>query len=79
MKERASKTDIWTLTYDELFQRFEKFDPYVSRYTVPGPNANPLQSLVEIYEEPHFEDSLGNEAATGYLTDWKNARCPVCC
>ncbi len=73
VKERAEKTDILTLTYDELFQRFEKFDPYVSRYTTPGPTANPLQSLVKVYEEPHFEDSLGNEVAPQYLTDWKNS------
>lgn len=73
VKERAGKTDIWTLTYDELFQRFEKFDPYVSRHTGNGQSANPLQSLVEVYEEPHFEDSIGNELAPEYLSNWKNS------
>ena len=74
VKERASKTDIWTLTYDELFQRFEKFDPYISRFTTNTVAAATLQALVAVYEEPHFEDSLGNEAATNYLTEWKNSQ-----
>ena len=72
VKERSRDTNILTLTYDELFQRFEKFDPYISRHTGDTDEAKFLKSLASVYEEPNFEDSWGREVATQYLTDWKN-------
>lgn len=76
VKERAEKTRITTLTYDELFQRFEKFEPYLSAVTGSSKAANQLRSLVKIYEEPTFEDAIGTEQATPYLTEWKNRNDP---
>ncbi|WP_186061899.1 NACHT domain-containing protein [Burkholderia gladioli] len=76
VKERAEKTRISTLTYDELFQRFEKFEPYLAATTGSSEAADQLCSLVKVYEEPTFEDVMGNEQATSYLTEWKNRSDP---
>lgn len=74
VKERAEKSNVLTLTYDELFRQFEKFDPYVSRHTTTGAASEALQSLVKVYEEPRFDDALGAEVATQFLTEWKNSK-----
>lgn len=69
--ERAEKSRIRTLTYDDLFRRFERFDRYV---TAPGESESgqALASLNAIYEEPNFRDSLGEEPATSFLTGWRD-------
>ena len=72
VKERARATRIETLTYDELFKRFEKFDAYLEAYSQRTVAGQEIAALSEIYEPPNFEDSLGNELAVDYLTAWKN-------
>lgn len=71
--ERARATRIETLTYNDLFKRFERFEPYVSSYLTETPEAEELQNLSNIYEEPEFSDMHGHEQATKFLTDWKNS------
>ncbi|MDY6936754.1 MAG: NACHT domain-containing protein [Cyanobacteriota bacterium] len=73
VQERAKKTRIETLTYDELFQKFERFSPYITDLTVSGQRAEELKSLNEIYEEPSLEDKIGNEQATEYLYNWRDS------
>ena len=70
--ERARNTRIETLTYDELFQKFERFEPYISSCLEDSLMANELRRLSEIYEEPDFSDAHGVVKATEYLTEWKN-------
>jgi hypothetical protein len=74
--ERAQETRIQTLTYDELFRKFEKFDSYVAAYTGGGADARDVAALSTIYEPPLFEDAIGKEAAVEYLTKWKNSTVP---
>jgi uncharacterized protein YjbI with pentapeptide repeats/Cdc6-like AAA superfamily ATPase len=76
VKERARATRIETLTYDELFKRFEKFDTYVDAYSEKTETGREVATLSEIYEPPNFEDKLGSELAVDYLTAWKNASTP---
>lgn len=72
VKERANKTRIYTLTYGELFAKFEKFDPYMRMMDETTPLGHELSNLDKIYEEPFFEDLLGNDVATSYLTTWRD-------
>lgn len=76
VKERARATRIETLTYDELFKKFEKFDTYVDAYSTKTETGREIAALAEIYEPPNFEDKLGSELAVDYLTNWKNAAAP---
>ena len=69
--ERASITKIETLTYDELFKRFEKFESYISSILMDGLTADELRHLAEVYEEPCFIDNYGQDVATKYLNEWK--------
>ncbi|MEV5703721.1 NACHT domain-containing protein [Actinoallomurus sp. NPDC052274] len=73
VKERASKTRIETLTFDDLFARFERFDPYINSVLNEGALAKELESLNSIYEEPNFEDSLGVHQATDWLSRWRTS------
>ena len=73
VKERARVTRIETLTYDELFKKFERFEPYISSCLEDSSVGNELRRLSEIYEEPDFSDIHGVEKATKYLTEWKDA------
>ena len=70
--ERARATGIDTLTYDDLFKKFERFEPYISLSLGDTAVATELRRLSDIYEEPDFSDSYGKEQATSFLTDWKN-------
>ncbi|MBI4535912.1 MAG: NACHT domain-containing protein, partial [Ignavibacteriae bacterium] len=72
VQERARATRIDTLTYDALFRRFEKFDPYISTCLEDSPAAIELHELARVYEEPDFDDQLGRCAATEYLREWRN-------
>jgi hypothetical protein len=77
VQERAAKTRIRTLTYQELFRSFEQFDPYVRLFLESGnPKAEEVATLNSIYEEPLFEDQLGRERATSYLDNWRFASDP---
>ena len=67
VKERAEKTRIHTLTYEDLFAKFEKFEPYIRMMDETTPLGQELSGLDKIYEEPFFEDALGNDGATSYL------------
>jgi chromosomal replication initiation ATPase DnaA len=72
VKERANATRIDTFTYNELFSKFERFEPYIK--TVLGDNnvGQRLTELNNIYEEPFFEDALGKAGATEFLTSWRD-------
>ena len=72
VKERARMTNIETLTYDDLFQKFEQFEPYITFSLGNTATASELRRLSEIYEEPNFSDQFGTDQATSYLTEWKN-------
>ncbi len=73
VKERAKATEITTLTYDELFNKFERFEKYVSYFLGDSAAAKELNLLNEIYEEPDFQDALGEEKAIQYLNDWRHS------
>ena len=72
--ERANEAQIVTLTYAELFSKFERFEPYISSYLAGTDAARELSQLSAIYEEPSFSDSHGTEQATSFLTTWKNTK-----
>jgi hypothetical protein len=71
VRERARESRIQTLTYAELFARFERFSPYVDQVLFSGTEAQTLDNLEKVYEEPLFEDDLGTETATEFLSDWR--------
>lgn len=75
--ERANATRIETLTYNDLFKRFERFEPYVSSILGDTSESAELRRLSDIYEEPEFADSHGHDQATTFLTDWKNSHSSV--
>jgi len=70
--ERAKATRIETLTYDELFAKFERFDPYINIFHSTEATGIELTELNQIYEEPDFNDKLGREKATPFLTKWRD-------
>lgn len=70
VKERATESRILTLTYDELFRKFQRFDSYIGWCTGASDYAVSLRRLHDIYEEPAFDDQIGNESATKYLSTW---------
>ncbi|MBZ4372618.1 NACHT domain-containing protein [Corallococcus sp. AS-1-6] len=72
VKERAKDSRIETLTYDELFAKFERFDPYIKNVLSTGPSARQLRDLDAVYEEPSFFDKVGNEQATNFLSKWRS-------
>jgi uncharacterized protein YjbI with pentapeptide repeats len=72
VQERAKATRIETLTYDDLFHRFEKFDPYILSFLDDSPVTADLRELARVYEEPDFDDQLGREMATKFLHTWRD-------
>ena len=66
VRERAEKTSIECLTYDDLFKRFEKFSPYIER-VLNSPENN---AFVSSYEEPFLSDANGEQLATSWLSEW---------
>lgn len=70
VKERALATRIDTLTYEELFRKFEQFEPYISAQLGETELAKELHRLSQVYEEPNFSDEHGHERATTYLSTW---------
>ena len=76
VKERAKKSRIYTLTYEQLFEKFEKFEPYISLLNEATTLGKELLNLDSIYEEPFFNDQIGNDQATSYLTSWRDNPAP---
>jgi uncharacterized protein YjbI with pentapeptide repeats/Cdc6-like AAA superfamily ATPase len=76
VQERAKATRIETLTYDDLFRKFEKFEPYIAAYSSQTEAGKEVAALAQVYEPPQFEDSLGNEFAVDFLTAWKDSAAP---
>jgi len=72
VKERAAETNIQTISYDELFTKFETFASYVELIT----ENSVINQLISSYEEPFFKDPRGEEVATGWLNKWKESRQP---
>lgn len=70
VKERATESRIDTVTYDELFGRFEKFQPYVEHLTGRSRAATELAQLDSVYEPPTFEDSHGRSLALDWMSQW---------
>jgi hypothetical protein len=71
VKERAQETGIETLTYQNLFMRFERFERYVSLVLDDHDFGAELARLSSIYEEPYFDDSSGTSLATDWLGKWR--------
>jgi len=71
VKERAQETGIETLTYQQLFMRFERFQRYVSLVLDDRDAGAELARLSSIYEEPYFDDSSGTAVATDWLGKWR--------
>lgn len=67
MRERAAKSRIDALTYNELFARFEKFTPYLDHVL----SDDSIASLALTYEEPFFQDTKGHDLANTWLKRWK--------
>jgi len=67
VSERASASGVQTLTYDELFKRFEKFGDYVDLVIKDAGT----KQLAAAYEEPQFNDPKGQQFATKWLGHWK--------
>jgi hypothetical protein len=66
--ERAKLARYLTLTYDEFFRTFERFEPYLQLiHTSPL-----LTNLLAHYEEPFFEDQHGRQIATRFLDSWRD-------
>jgi hypothetical protein len=72
VKERAKASGIETLTYEELFARFESFGSYLNAVLTEGDLAVELTALERVYIEPAFHDVLGNDAATSFLARWRD-------
>ncbi|MFH1136974.1 MAG: pentapeptide repeat-containing protein [Pseudomonadota bacterium] len=73
VRERASRSRITTLTYEELFKKFQRFDAYAEVATGDTSLADELRRLDAIYEEPDFVDDLGQHKATKYITEWRDS------
>lgn len=72
VKERAQESRIQTFTYDELFAKFERFEPYVTSCSSGSVRGNELDTLASVYEEPYFDDPQGKDLATEFLTSWRD-------
>lgn len=67
---KATETGITAWTYGELERRFQRFEPYIGRMFGESGEAKSLHELLDVYEEPDFEDVLGRDAATTWLSEW---------
>ena len=74
VRERAHETGIETLTYGDLFVKFERFEPYMQAVVKAGAKAKFLKELDTVYEEPEFEDCIGKNNATEFLSEWINKK-----
>jgi Cdc6-like AAA superfamily ATPase len=76
VRERAAAARVTTLTYGELFAKFERFEPYLNSFLTSTPNGRELDNLNNIYEEPYFDDALGQHQATVFLDSWLESSSP---
>ena len=74
VQERAKVTRIITYTYNELFAAFERLEQYFALLDPATTAGAALVQLNSIYEEPLFDDALGQTNATGYLTSWRDSQ-----
>ncbi len=72
VKERALQSRVEPLTYDEVFARFQRFNNYIDKVLKEGDIASELAELDRVYEEARFEDALGKQSATEFLTQWQS-------
>jgi hypothetical protein len=70
VQARAASTRITTLTYDELFAHFERFDPYVQKFVGEGADADEVRALDAVYQMPRFADAHGSDPAVAWLDHW---------
>lgn len=70
VRERARATRIETLTFQELFARFEKFQPYLELMTGESEAGKSLSRLAEVYERPRLDDSHGVDDALSWMDSW---------
>jgi hypothetical protein len=70
VSERAVESRIQTFTYEEFFARFQRFDRYARFVLDEGAAAAELERLEGLYEEPLFNDTVGREPATPFLSSW---------
>ena len=77
VKERAIPSRIETLTYDELFQKFQNFGKYVEYITEKGDYAEELNQLSKVYEKAYFNDKIGKHVAVDFLNSWVQQSNPV--
>jgi len=68
VKERAQESGVSAFSYDELFAKFEKFTPYLTKVL----SDNSIVKLVQNYKEPLFNDIRGVDHATKWLNRWKS-------
>lgn len=70
--ERGEAAGFELLTYDELFRRFERFEPYVDSVVGKGASSKALRELSLRYEPADFSDQHGKSSAIETLTAWKD-------
>ncbi|GAA4422844.1 hypothetical protein GCM10023148_24460 [Actinokineospora soli] len=70
VRERAAEAGVLTFTYDELYRKFERTEPYIKNVLGDSVLAKGLRELDQVYEEPFFEDRYGHHKATEYLGSW---------
>lgn len=72
VRERAKQTGISTFTYDELFEKFQRFGPYVQEWLGTSDRAREVEKLWSVYEKPCFDDTLGRCDAIDFLDQWRS-------
>lgn len=72
VRERANVSRVDTYTYDDLFRQFQRFEKYVELFGPGGRLGAEAAELNRVYEEPLFQDALGRDTATEYLTTWRD-------
>jgi len=70
VRAKAAASGITALTFTELEGRFQRFEPLLARTFGATAEADELKALADVYEEPNFEDTLGSQPATAWLTEW---------
>ena len=69
VKERASGSRIETLTFDELFNKFQRFSKYLRGIA----SDSELIQLDRLYQDALFDDQAGKESASAFLSSWRKS------
>lgn len=72
VRERAEQTGISTFTYNELFEKFQRFSPYVQEWLDTSDRARDVERLLSVYERPCFDDAIGRCDAIDFLDQWRS-------